>query len=324
MILTESDVREVLSMSQLIDAMEQALKQFSAGQVDQPVRQVLMVGGENYFGVMPAASNHPAAVGAKLVTVYHGNHARGLTSHLATIILLDHETGALQALLDGRYITEARTAAVSAVSARHLAKVNASTLALIGSGVQARSHLDAMLKVRPITHVRIWSRNAAHRDALAASASAEYDITVTAAPDAATAVRGADIIVLATASPTPVIRNEDVSDGAHICAVGACRPDQREVPTALVARARVYVDSRAGALKEAGDLLLPIGEGAIASTHIVGELGELLLGRVLGRTSPAQVTFFESLGMAIEDIVAAELAVRHARARGIGRPLSLA
>jgi ornithine cyclodeaminase len=255
--------------------------------------------------------------------VYHGNHARGLTSHLATIILLDHETGALHALLDGRYITEARTAAVSAVSARHLAKANASTLALIGSGVQARSHLDAMLKVRPITHARVWSRNTAHREAFAASASAEHGITVTAAPDAATAVRGADIIVLATASPTPVIRDEDVSAGAHICAVGACRPDQREVPTSLVSRSRVYVDSRAGALKEAGDLLLPIGEGAISAAHIVGELGELLLGRILGRTSPAQVTFFESLGMAIEDIVAAELAVRHARARGIGRPLSL-
>ena len=158
LLLTERDVRAVLPMTDLIDAMEHALAQFSAGQVDQPVRQVLMVGGKNYFGVMPAAANDPAAVGAKLVTVYHGNHARGLTSHLATIILLDHETGALRALVDGRYITEARTAAVSAVSTRHLARPDAATLALIGSGVQARSHLDALLKVRPITRVRVWSR----------------------------------------------------------------------------------------------------------------------------------------------------------------------
>jgi ornithine cyclodeaminase len=323
LLLTENDVRAVLSMPDLIGAMEHALTEYSSGRVAQPVRQILTVGGENFFAVMPAAANDPAAAGAKLVTVYHGNHARGLPSHLATILLIDHATGATTALLDGRYITEARTAAVSAVSAKHLARADAHVLALIGSGVQARSHLAALRHVRSITDVRVWSPNAGRRDQFAEAMSAEHGIAVRATPDATTAAAGADIIVLATASPVPVIRDEDVAPGTHVCAVGACRPDQREMPTALVARSRVYVDSRAGALKEAGDILLPIGEGAIDAGHLAGELGELLLGRVPGRDRPDTVTIFKSLGMAIEDVVAADLAVRRAEARGLGQRFAL-
>lgn len=324
LLLTETDIRAALDMPALIDAMAGALDMFSAGRVTQPVRTVLDVGAEkNYFGVMPASIDDAAAVGAKLVTVYHGNHAKGLTSHLATIVLLDHATGALSALLDGRYITEARTAAVSAVSVRVMARPEASTLAIIGSGVQAKSHLDAIRHVRALTAVRVWSPTAAHRDAFAAEASRDTGLDVRAAATADDAVRNADIVVLVSASRTPVIDDAAIAPGTHICAVGACRPDQREMPTALVRRSRLIVDSRAAALKEAGEVLLPIAEGAIDAGHIAGELGDVVGGRVAGRLHPHDVTIFKSLGLAVEDVIAGQLAVARARALGLGREFTL-
>jgi ornithine cyclodeaminase len=324
LILTEDDIRGVLAMPDLIDAMTRALGEYSAGHTVQPIRSVLEVGPEkNYFGVMPAAITSPSAVGAKLVTVYHDNPARGLPSHLATIVLLDPDTGDLVAILDGRYITEARTAAVSAVSVKLLASRGASVLALLGSGVQARSHLEAIGHVVNLTDIRVWSPSADHREHFAHEATTLSSLPVRATPDARTAVRGADIVVLATSSREPVVANDDVGPGTHICAVGACRPDQREMPTALIARARVYVDSRVGALKEAGDLLIPIREGAINDRHIVGEIGELVAGRAAGRIAASGVTIFKSLGMAVEDVVAAQLAVERARAAGLGRTIDL-
>lgn len=324
LLLTEAEIRQSLDVPALIAAMTEALSEFSAGRVTQPVRTVLDVGEEkNYFGVMPAAIDGRRAVGTKLVTVYHGNHAKGLTSHQATILLLDHATGALTALLDGRYITEARTAAVSAVSVKLMARPEAKTLAILGSGVQAHSHLEAIRHVRALTDVRVWSPTAAHRDAFARDHAASTGLHVRACATAAEAVRGADIIVLASASKTPIIDDADIGNGAHLCAVGACRPDQREMPTALVARAHVIVDSRAAALKEAGELLLPIGEGAITADHIAGELGDVVNGSVAGRVTSGGITIFKSLGMAVEDVVAAELAVSRARALGLGREVAL-
>lgn len=310
-------------MPDLITAMEGALVKFSSGAVRQPVRSVIEVGEDRaFFGIMPAALNDPPAVGAKLVTVYERNHAVGLPSHLATIVLLDHATGALAAVLDGRYITEARTAAVSAVSVKHLARPDARVLAIIGSGVQARSHLEAIRHVRPLSEVRVWSPNADHRQAFARHASETTALTVRAASTAAEAVRGADVIVLATSSRTPVILDADVAPGAHITAVGACRPDQREMPTPLMARARVFVDSRLAAQQEAGDILIPMGEGAIDANHVAGELGQVVGQEVAGRLNETQVTVFKSLGLAVEDMVAAHLALSRARAAGLGQPFS--
>lgn len=324
LLLSEHDVRRVLPMPDLIRAMASALTEYSARRVAQPVRTVLEVGPERaYFGVMPAAIDAPAAMGAKLVTVYAGNHTRGLTSHLATIILMDPATGALVALLDGRYITEARTAAVSAVSVDHLARKDATRLAIIGSGVQARSHLEAIRHVRPLADVRVWSPNAARSETFAQAAARETGLPVRAMSCAAEAVTTADIVVLVTASPIPVIRDEDIAPGTHICAVGACRPTQREMPTALVRRARLFVDSRAAALVEAGDLVIPISEGAFAADHIVGELGSVVPGACEGRRSADEVTLFKSLGMAVEDVVAASLAVQRAEAAGLGTRFSL-
>lgn len=324
LLLTERDVRALVSMPDLIEAMAHALSAYSSGGAIQPVRTTVQVNADpSFFAIMPASLAAPSALGAKLVTVYPANHAKNLPSHLATILLLDAATGKLEALVDGRYITEARTAAVSAVSVSLLANPTAHILAIIGSGVQARSHLEAIRSVRKLTEVRVWSPTAAHCSAFVAEARQATGLDVHATADASTAVRGADLIVLATGSHVPVIRNEDVVDGAHICGVGACRPDQREMPTLLVARGRVFVDARVGALAEAGDLLLPISEGAFGKDHIAGELGELVLGRVAGRPARSTVTIFKSLGMAVEDVAAAALVTERAKATGMGQSFDL-
>src|SRR5260370_27159556 len=238
-------------------------------------------------------------MGAKPVTVYHDNAQKGLPSHLATIILLDPATGALLATMDGRYITEARTAAVSAVAARYLALPDAHTLAIIGSGVQARSHLEALSLVRKLTDVRCWSPTPAHvRQFVDDSAG----LPLRAAQSAEAAVRGADIIVLVTASPTPVISDAWVKPGACVISVGACRPNQREMDTPLVTRARLIVDSRAAALQESGDIVMGIQEGRFGEDHIAAELGQVAANPKRGRTAADEVTIFKSLGMVAQDV----------------------
>jgi alanine dehydrogenase len=319
-LLSERDVRAVLSMDDLIDTMQVALAQFSGGSARQPLRTVIEVDqAHSVYGVMPAFITEPATLGTKLVTVFGSNATRGLPTHLATIVLLDPETGALAAILDGRYITEARTAAVSAASARHLAREEARVLAVLGSGVQARSHIEALVRVRPLDEIRIWSRTRAHADALIDEMHPHVSARLRAVDSTSEAARDADIIALVTASSDPVLRRDDVADGTHICAVGACRPTQREMETALVQSARVFVDSRTGALAEAGDLVIPMKEGAFDASHIAGELGDVFCGRVAGRRSAAEITVFKSLGMAVEDVAAARLACERALARGLGR-----
>jgi ornithine cyclodeaminase len=325
-------------MSDLIAAMESALAKFSSGEVLQPVRTVLTVGpAKSYYGLMPAYIPAPAgrgprdadlasgggSMGAKIVTVFGENHKKGLPSHLATILLLDPDTGSLVAIMDGRYITEARTAAVSAVSARFLARPNASTLALVGSGVQARSHLEALMHVRQLTDVRVWSPRPQSRQRFIDDMSPRVPIPIRDCSTAEAAVSGADLIVIATASTTPVVESAWVADGAHVMCVGACRPDQREMDPALVKRGRLYVDSRAGALVEAGDVVMNIADQLFDASHLRGEIGELVLGRVAGRGHDADVTIFKSLGMAVEDVVAADLVFRRASETGAGTELTL-
>jgi len=327
-------------MDDLIGVMETALVEFSASRVAQPLRTVIEIGLQKaFFGVMPACIPEPptasarqehsrtptgprrslsegGALGAKLVTVFGSNPAAGLPTHLATIVLLDSMTGELLAVLDGRYITEVRTAAVSAVSVKLLAREGAGALAMIGSGVQARSHLDAIGRVRPLRSVRVWSPDPDHRSAFGREMQPRTKATITLCTSAREALEGADIVVVATSAREPVVRSEWVADGAHVCAIGACRPDQREMDSALVSRARLFVDSKAAALAEAGDVLLAMKDGPVT---IAGELGELAAGAVEGRRSPDEVTIFKSLGMAVEDIAAAHLAYVKAAERGLGR-----
>jgi alanine dehydrogenase len=323
-LLTEQDVRHLLSMDDLIETMHSALVEFSAGRVVQPLRTVLEVGPQHaFFGVMPAYMPKRGALGTKLVTVFATNAGIGLPSHLAVIVLLDSTTGELLSLMDGRFITEARTAAVSAVSTRLLAREDAGVLAILGAGVQARSHLLALARVRKLREVRVWSPTEAHRHRFADEMRAETDAPIRVVDSPQRAVEAADLIVLATAAREPVIQSEWIAPGAHIAAVGACRPDQREMDGALVGRARVFVDSRTGALAEAGDIVLAIRDGCFEESRIAGELGDLAGGRLPGRTRPDEVTLFKSLGMAVEDVAAAHLAYVRATERGLGRGIPL-
>jgi thiomorpholine-carboxylate dehydrogenase len=317
--LTESDVRAVLSTSELIDAMESALAALSTGRVEQPVRTAIETGDRTFFALMPAFDKSHAILGAKLVTVTPANFAKGLHTHLAVISLFDPQTGELAAVMDGRYITEVRTAAASAVSVRHLARPDASVLAILGAGVQARSHLAALPCVRNFTEIRVWSPTAANLERFVNESSTP----VRATRSAEEAVRGAHVVLLATNAVTPAIDNRWVGEGAHVIAIGACRPSQQEIDPALVARANLVVDSRAAALVESGDIVLPIREGRFTAEHVRAELGDVVSGREPGRRNDIEVTLFKSLGQAIEDMVAADLACRRAQQTALGQCLSL-
>lgn len=295
-ILDEDAIRRHLRMEDLIPAMARALADLSAGRVVQPVRTMLPVAEhQGFFAVMPA---YAGALGAKLVTFYPGN--QGIPTHHALILLFRPETGEPLAILDGRLITEMRTAAVSAVTTRLLARPDASVLAILGSGVQARSHLEALRLVRQFRDVRVWSpRNAgafAERFGVRAAASAEE------------AVRGADVVVVATISRTPLLFGEWLSPGTHVNAIGAVRPDWRELDDETVRRARLYVESREAATREAGDV--------IAAGEVFAEIGEVVAGTRPGRQSAEEVTLFKSVGVAVEDVVAADLVLRAARRAG--------
>ncbi len=327
LVLREDEVNALLSMRDAIALMEDALRAFSSGAVLQPVRLALEIephGG--YLALMPAHLKSIRAggdrLGAKAVTFYTHNVNRNLPTHMAVILLWDSATGQPLALMDGRLITEMRTAATSAVATRVLAREEASVLALLGAGVQARSHLEALPLVRPVREVRVWSRTAARREGFARERG-PHGLPIAVCATAEEAVTGADLIVTATSSQTPVLEGRWVSPGAHINAIGAPRPDWRELDTAAVARSRVFVDSRAGALAESGDVLLPVKEGSIAESHLVGEIGEVLTGRVAGRTSRQDITLFKSLGMAVEDVATAAYVYERARERGRGQEVTL-
>jgi alanine dehydrogenase len=292
MILDEDDVRSLLLMDELIPVMARALADLSSGKALQPVRTVLSVAEhKGFFGVMPA---YNGALGAKVVTFYPNN--QGIHTHHGIILLFRPETGEPLATIDGRLITEMRTAAVSAVATKLLARPEASVLAILGSGVQARSHLEALRLVREFKAVRIWSpRNA--------KAFAE-NYGVRAAESAEEAVRGADVIVAATSSMTPVILGEWLSPGVHINAVGANRPTWRELDDETLGVSKIYVESREAAIVESGDV--------IAAGHVFAEIGEVEAGVRPGRQSEEEITLFKSLGCAVEDIAAADLVYRKA------------
>jgi len=324
LLIRESHLREILTMPKLIPLMRRTLASLSCGQAVQPVRAVVPVEtAHGALAVMPAYLEIPQALGVKAVTVFRDNDARSLPSHLATILLLDPATGALLALMDGRLITEMRTAAVSAAATDALARADAGVLAILGAGVQARSHIEALAEVRRLAEVRVWNRTPARAASLAAAVRDEWGLAATAPRTAEEAVRGADLVCTVTASETPVVRGAWLGPGTHLNCIGAYRATMREVDTETVVRSRVYVDSRAAALTEPGDLVIPLREGAIRESHIRGEIGEVFAGRIQGRTGADDITMFESLGQAVEDVATAEFVYQEACRRGIGEALTL-
>jgi alanine dehydrogenase len=286
--LDEAAVSRLLHMEDVIPTMERALADFSSGKVVQPVRVMVPVAEhEGFLGLMPAYTG--ASLGVKLVAFYPQN--QGIPTHHATILLFKPETGEPIVSMDGRLITEVRTAAVSAVATKYLAREDASVLALIGSGVQARSHLEALRLVRRFEDVRVWSPR--HAEDFAR----QFD-GVRATSSAEEAVRGADVVVTATTSKTPVLFGEWLSPGVHINAIGGLSP-WRELDDEVLRRARVYVDSREAAFKESGDV--------IAAGEAFAEVGEVVTGAKPGRRSAEEVTLFKSLGLAVEDVATADL-----------------
>ena len=322
LILGRAEVEKLLDMPTCIGLMEAALASLARGEVIHPLRPVVPVPQtKNVFAVMPAFSSTLKAFATKIISVFPDNHGTALDSHQGLVALFDGARGNPVAVMDASSITAIRTAAVSAVATRLLARKGARTLAILGGGVQARTHLEAMLVAHPFERVVIWSRD--HEKALALYEIARRDVDADVSETQLDAVRDADVVCTVTASPEPIMRGEWLRPGAHVNAVGASLRTTRELDTETVRRSRIYVDRRESALNEAGDLLIPIQEGAITADAIVGEIGEVLIGKVQGRRSDSEITLFKSLGLAVEDLACARFLLDAAERTGTGSRVAL-
>jgi ornithine cyclodeaminase/alanine dehydrogenase-like protein (mu-crystallin family) len=326
LVLGAGDVHALLPYGECADAMRDALAALARGEVHQPLRAIIKPpGAAGMMALMPAylagageGADAHAAYALKAIGIFPGNPAAGLDAHQGVVLLSSAQTGEPLAVLNASAVTEVRTAAVSAVATGLLARADATELGIIGTGVQARAHLLAIAAGRPLARIRVAGRNPARARRFAEDMRDRCAVPVTACDSAAGAVAGAGIVVTATSSAEPVLRRDWLAPGVHINAVGACLPDTRELDTQTVAAAALFTDRRESVLSEAGDYLLAEAEGAIGPGHIRAEIGELLTGTAPGRTADTEITIFESLGLAVEDLAAAALAYRNAAERGTG------
>ncbi|WP_031070304.1 ornithine cyclodeaminase family protein [Streptomyces sp. NRRL S-118] len=328
LVLGRSQVEQVLDMDALIDGLGPAMVDLSEGRASVPDRVAAVVPErDGFLAAMPGYVPSARVLMSKLVSLFPHNAGTPLPTHQALIAVFDPETGRPVALLDGTFITAARTAAASALSARLLAREDAAVLAVLGTGVQARTHARAMCRVRPVRQVRVAGRDAVRAGVVAEELSAELGVEVVAAPHYASALDGADVVAAATHSVDPVVRREWLTPGVHIASVGF-NQGGREVDDATVAEALVCVESRRAVLAPfpagSNDLLFPIRDGVITPEHVHAELGELLNGSRTGRSSADQITLYKSVGVAVQDAAAAALVVAAARERGIGDEIRFA
>jgi ornithine cyclodeaminase len=331
LIITREELRRAAPMDGAIDAVASAFAQLSAGQAEVPLRpHVAIPPADGLHLVMPAylggMPSGPGALGVKALTLFPHNAERGLPTINALVLLFDTTNGLPLALMDGGYLTALRTGAASGAATRLLARGDARTLALFGAGAQALPQAWAVCVARPIERVWIVNRSAERATRLAEELrafGAPIPADVRVAPDPHTALAEADVVCCATASPTPVFDDADIRPGTHINGVGSYRPTMQEVPAATVARARVVVDQRRAAWAEGGDLVIARDQGLIDESHIAGELGEVALGRVPGRTSAEQITFFKSVGNAVQDVAVAQMAYARSRELGLGQEVAL-
>jgi ornithine cyclodeaminase len=320
--LSREDIEALLPMGECIEAVEGALRSLARGEGMQPLRSVhWMPDRHGLLAVMPGMLEGIA--GVKVLTVIPENQLHGEESHQGMVLLFEAERGRPLALLDATAVTEIRTAAASAVATRALARADAGDLAILGSGTQARSHLEAMRAVRPLRRVRVWSRRPESARRFAEREGERLEMAVEPIPSVREAVEGADLICTVTAATEPVLLGEWIAPGAHLNAAGACTPRARELDGAAVARALLFADRRESLLAEAGDFLLAREEGAVTDGHLLGEIGEVLEGKIPGRRSDQEVTLFKSLGIAAEDIAAGALVYRKALAAGRGTTLEI-
>lgn len=322
LLISGADVRALLAMGECIEVMAAALRSVTDRSSVLPLRTVMRLDGTpNAFAAMPAVVGRGAgaSLGAKIITVFPGNDATPYDAHIGAVLLFDAEHGKLLAIADASSITAIRTSAVSGLATRLLAREDARELALLGAGVLAIPHLEAVRCVRNIRRVRVWSRSGNRATELAERARKQFDIEIVVAPSARAAVEGADVVCTITSARTPVLEGAWLAPGAHVNAVGASLPSARELDTAAVVRSRLFVDRRESALSEAGDFLIPRGEGAVTDAHILGELGDLLAGTVMGRSARDDITLFKSLGLAVEDVASLRHIHTKALATGAGR-----
>jgi ornithine cyclodeaminase/alanine dehydrogenase-like protein (mu-crystallin family) len=314
LVLSDTDVRAVLDMPSCIEAMERALAALAREELHMPLRFVLRPpGSSRLMGFMPAhRSGERELFTLKEIVIVPDNPSRGLDPHQGGVLVHDGESGQLRALLNASAVTEIRTAAVSAVATKLLARSGARTVAILGAGVQARSHVEAMRAVLPGAAVRIWSRTPERAAAFAAEIGAEL------APSAEAALAGADVVCTTTSAREPIVRREWLAPGTHVNAVGSSVPTARELDAATVAAAALFADRRESLFNEGGDYLFAVREAGIGPEHVRAELGELLAGTGEGRRSDDELTVFKSLGLAVEDLAAAELCFERAVARGLG------
>jgi ornithine cyclodeaminase/alanine dehydrogenase-like protein (mu-crystallin family) len=324
LIINQSEVRQLLPMSECIEVMAQALATLARGDAILPLRPVLWLPEKvGALGMMPSYMGDIQAMGLKVVSVFPGNHGTEYDSHQGAVLVFETHHGQLLALVDASEITAIRTAGVSGVATRLLAREDAKTVAILGSGIQARSHIAAMCAVRSIQHIRVWSRNTEHAQHFAERAARRHNVTVKAYSSAQEAVEGADIICTTTSAREPILQGEWIAAGTHINAIGSSVSFTRELDTAAVVKSRLYVDRRESTLNEAGDFLFPKQEGVITDDHIQGEIGEILIGKVQGRQTPDETTLFKSLGLAVEDLAAANHVYKKAVEVGMGIGIEL-
>ncbi len=313
-VLSEHDVQGLLDMPSCIEAMQEVLASLARGELYNPLRSIARPpDAGTLLGLMPAYRAGPASAYAlKEIVIVPTNPSRGLDTHMGGVLLHDGETGELVAIMNASPITEIRTAAVSAVATRALARPDAQRVAILGAGAQARGHVHAMRAVLDEPEIRIWSRRLEAAEELAG------DVGATVAPSVDAALFGAEVVCTTTGATEPIVEKRWLARGAHVNAVGSCFPSTRELDTETVAHASFFTDRRESCLNEAGDYILAAAEGAFGPEHIKAELGEVLAGMHPGREHEDELTVFESLGIAVEDLASAELVVRRARERGVG------
>jgi len=320
LVLNHDEVVRLLPMDECIGVMREALIKLAQGQVHQPLRTIVRPpDAVGVMGLMPSyMSGQGAAYGLKVVGVFPENPAKGKDAHQGSVMLFSAETGELQAIMNASAVTAIRTAAVSGVATDLLARKDAHNLAIVGAGVQARTHLEAMSHVRPLERCTIVSRNLEHARQLVNEMRERFPFPLFLAATVAAALEDADVIVTATNATEPVVRREWVSPGVHLNVVGSSTPKSREVDSATMADAALFVDRRESTLNEAGDYLFPASEGLVGPDHIRAELGEILTGSKAGRTSPDEITLFKSLGLAVEDLAAAAYLYKKAKESNAG------
>ena len=319
LIVNQAEVRRLLPVRDCIDVMARAFAGLARGEATMPLRQILWLPEKaGALGLMPAHLSGLGAVGLKAVTFFPRNEGTDIDSHQGAVLLFETGRGRLLAVLDATSLTAVRTAAVSGLATRILAKEDAGDLAMIGSGVEARTHLEAMLAVRRLRRVRVASLSMARARAYAERESGRHGVPIEACATVEEAVRGADIVCTVTSAKEPVVRGEWLSPGAHVNAVGSSVPKARELDSETVARSRFFADHAPSALAEAGDFLIPLENGEIEPSHLLGDLGQLVTGQITGRTGPSDVTVFKSVGLAIEDVAGAHHIYTRARAMNAG------